>query len=46
MPENALPLTKKRSAVSFELPKSIEQEETSADDNVSEGVEKDSDEGL
>ncbi len=45
MPENILPITNKHSIVSFELPKTIVHESTSGDDNGSDGVEKDSDEG-
>jgi hypothetical protein len=44
MPENTLPLTNKHSTLSFELPKCIVQS-TSGDDNGSDEVEKDSDEG-
>ena len=43
MPENTLPVTDL--LVSFELPKIIVQS-TSGDDNGSEEVEKDSDEGM
>ena len=44
MPENTLPLTNKHSTLSFELPKCIVQS-TSGDDNGSDELEKDSDEG-
>jgi hypothetical protein len=45
MPENVLPLINKHSVASFELPKCVAHEGTSGDGDVSEGLEKDSDEG-
>ena len=45
IPSNSLPVTNQHSRVTFQLPKII-LPSTSGDDNRSDGVENDSDEGI